>query len=174
MKKHYDIDESKYLSHTELEELTSSLQSDRDSLIMRLLLETGARSQELLNVSLSDIDMNSRTILIRGLKGSQDRRLPIKEATYKYLVNYIKTTAIDHILFDITTRRLRQIWDYYKPSKKGIHSLRHTFALNLYVKTKDVLLVKAALGHRSINSTMAYAEYIYKKDQLIDRLREVS
>ena len=37
------------------------------------------------------------------------------------------------------------------------HSLRHTFALGLYERTGDVLLVQAALGHRAITSTMVYA-----------------
>ena len=37
------------------------------------------------------------------------------------------------------------------------HSLRHTFALGLYQRTGDVLVVKEALGHRAITSTMVYA-----------------
>jgi len=38
------------------------------------------------------------------------------------------------------------------------HSLRHTFAMRVYARTKDLLLVKKLLGHRSINSTLVYAE----------------
>ena len=37
------------------------------------------------------------------------------------------------------------------------HSLRHRFAMDLYRRTGDVLLVKEALRHRSIASTMVYA-----------------
>src|SRR5688572_3590010 len=37
------------------------------------------------------------------------------------------------------------------------HSCRHTFAMQLYSKTNDVLLVQAALGHRAISSTLVYA-----------------
>ena len=37
------------------------------------------------------------------------------------------------------------------------HSLRHTFALGLYERTGDVLVVQAALGHRAISSTLTYA-----------------
>lgn len=37
------------------------------------------------------------------------------------------------------------------------HTLRHTFATNLYQKTGDILLVKDALHHRSITSTLVYA-----------------
>jgi site-specific recombinase XerC len=37
------------------------------------------------------------------------------------------------------------------------HSCRHAFALGLYERTGDVLLVQAALGHRAISSTLVYA-----------------
>ena len=37
------------------------------------------------------------------------------------------------------------------------HSLRHTFATELYRRTRDLGLVQAALGHASITSTMVYA-----------------
>ncbi len=37
------------------------------------------------------------------------------------------------------------------------HMLRHDFATRIYQKTRDVLLVKAALHHRSVASTLVYA-----------------
>ncbi|MCC7172994.1 MAG: tyrosine-type recombinase/integrase, partial [Planctomycetes bacterium] len=38
------------------------------------------------------------------------------------------------------------------------HALRHSFATSLYRRTGDVLIVKEALGHRSIASTLVYAQ----------------
>ena len=38
------------------------------------------------------------------------------------------------------------------------HSLRHSFAARMYAKTGDVLLVQKALGHRSVASTLVYAQ----------------
>jgi site-specific recombinase XerD len=40
---------------------------------------------------------------------------------------------------------------------QGTHVLRHTFGTTLYRSTGDLLLVKEALGHRSISSTLIYA-----------------
>jgi len=37
------------------------------------------------------------------------------------------------------------------------HSLRHHFAMRLYKRTGDILLVKEALHHRSLASTLVYA-----------------
>ena len=37
------------------------------------------------------------------------------------------------------------------------HSLRHLFATNLYNRHKDILLVKEALGHKTLESTLRYS-----------------
>ncbi|HXZ89581.1 MAG TPA: tyrosine-type recombinase/integrase [Candidatus Dormibacteraeota bacterium] len=44
-------------------------------------------------------------------------------------------------------------------------SLRHWHASTLYFKTKDILLVKDVLGHKSIASTVKYTH-------LMDQIRE--
>jgi integrase/recombinase XerC len=49
---------------------------------------------------------------------------------------------------------------------KKFHSLRHTFAIELYQKTKDLRLVQVALGHRNITNTMIYADYVYSQQEL--------
>jgi len=62
----------------------------------------------------------------------------------------------------LTARHAQRRFDAWL-AKAGIrgryspHSLRHTFATGLYARTGDVLVVQAALGHRSITSTMGYA-----------------
>lgn len=38
-----------------------------------------------------------------------------------------------------------------------VHSLRHTFATRLYLKTGDLYLVQRALGHKQITTTEVYA-----------------
>jgi integrase len=69
-------------------------------------------------------------------------------------------------IFPISYQRLYQIWDHWKPCKKKLHSLRHTFAIELYRRTRDLRLVQMALGHKSINNTMVYADYIYTQEEL--------
>lgn len=40
------------------------------------------------------------------------------------------------------------------------HTLRHTFATDFYRKTKDAVVVKNALGHSSITTTMVYVHLV--------------
>ena len=72
----------------------------------------------------------------------------------------------DDLLFPISYSRLIQIWEHYRPTHKKFHSLRHTFAIRLYKKTKDLRLVQVALGHRNITNTMIYADYVYSQQEL--------
>ncbi len=46
--------------------------------------------------------------------------------------------------------------------KKAVspHTLRHTFATDLYRKIKDPVTVKNALGHSSITTTMIYVHLV--------------
>ena len=69
-------------------------------------------------------------------------------------------------LFPISYPRLVQIWQHYRPVHKKFHSLRHTFAIELYKKTKDIRLLQMALGHRNIANTMIYADYVYSQTEL--------
>ena len=39
----------------------------------------------------------------------------------------------------------------------SVHDLRHLFATNLYNRHKDLLLVKEALGHKTLESTLRYS-----------------
>jgi site-specific recombinase XerD len=61
------------------------------------------------------------------------------------------------------TARPSQLWFSRLCQDAGIdrpvsfHSLRHTFATNLYHKTGDLHLVQRALGHRQITTTEIYA-----------------
>jgi site-specific recombinase XerD len=41
-----------------------------------------------------------------------------------------------------------------------LHTFRHYYATKLYFETKDILLVKTKLGHRSIENTMKYTQLV--------------
>jgi integrase len=166
----YALNKNKYLLPDELghleKVLSQSLDSDtRNALVLLLALKTGGRAQEILNLKKSSLNPFEETVLIQGLKGSNDREIPLPSPLFKRLMNYAKGLEQEE-LFSISYNRFRQIWDLYRPAPKKLHSLRHTFAIQLYKKTKDIRLVQVALGHRNVMNTMIYADYVYSQTEL--------
>lgn len=169
----YSLNKNKYLMPPEYERLEELLwqllpKDPRNCVLLLLAIRTGARAQELLNIQLGDLNPYDETILIRGIKGSNDRELPIPPKLFREVYRYAQTinSAVSQGLFPITYQRLHQIWDLYRTAPKKFHALRHTFAIRLYQKTKDIRLVQVALGHRSITNTMIYADYVYSQQEL--------
>jgi integrase/recombinase XerC len=166
----YALNKNKYLLEPEVERLESILESffeknERDSLILLLALKTGARAQEVLNLRRSDLNSYDKCVFIRGIKGSNDREIPLPPRLYDRVERWASRQPGEP-LFDISYNRFRQIWERYRPVHKKLHALRHTFAIRLYKKTKDLRLVQVALGHRNIANTMIYADYIYSQQEL--------
>jgi site-specific recombinase XerD len=99
-------------------------------------------------------------------KGNQSKRVELKEETKevvkKYRVNKNFFAGVKKITIQVAVKR---ITGYLKD--KGIirhaytcHDFRHFFATNLYRNTKDIVRVKNALGHSSLNVTDIYLQGI--------------
>lgn len=162
------LTKAKYLldhEYKRLVEITDTYMKDnpRDCLLLKVAMETGARAQEVLNIRLGDL--NDGSVYIHGLKGSNDRELPLRKTVYNGLLKLQKEHGGERI-FTITYPRLDQIWRKYRPVPKKFHALRHTFALRVYKKTNDINIVKAALGHKSIVNTQIYMDYVHTQKEL--------
>lgn len=166
----YSLNKNKYLLPPEVGKLRQiisdyKLEDVRDCMLLSLALRTGARAQELLNLQKADLNGYDESIFIRGIKGSNDREIPLHSDFFSELLRFAQKQE-GYRLFPITYHRLYQIWDFYRPVPKKFHSLRHTFAIELYQRTKDLRLVQVALGHRNITNTMIYADYVYSQQEL--------
>lgn len=162
----YTITKDKFLSQIELITLKERINDIwiRDVLIIKLGLATGARAQELLNLTHDDLDIQNQTIYIRGLKSSDNREIPIEKQLFEALIGLPRHET----LFNCTYSWLVKVWSRYTNglTDKSFKSLRHTVAINLYRKTKDLQLVKILLGHRNVFNTMVYSDYIYRTEEL--------
>lgn len=166
----YSLNKTKYLLEPEAERLEKILEASyekdaRNVLLLQLALKTGARAQEILNVRRQDLNAFDETVLIRGMKGSSDREIPLPRFLFEQILK-LATHVEGEKLFDISYNRFRDIWTFYRPVPKKLHALRHTFAIRLFKKTKDLRLVQLALGHRNITNTMIYADYVYSQNEL--------
>lgn len=150
----------------------------RNRLVIKIILYTGIRVSEAINIELKDFnkDGDAYIIQVRG-KGNKPRVVMIKAAIIAsdlYEWNEIKPTntlllcnqkgnvlsqayissIVEKILLSIGIRK----------EKNGAHMLRHTFATMLYQKSKDLILVQESLGHADINTSRIYTHF--DKDQL--------
>jgi len=167
----YALNKNKYLLEAEVERLHHILGSfqykdERNCTLLWMLLHSGARAQEVLNLLPEDLNTYEQSVFIRGLKGSNDREIPLPEWLFKKLETQASKAQVGSAIFPITYNRLRQVWTLYRPVHKKLHALRHTFAIRLFKKTKDLRLIQVALGHRNITNTMIYADYIYSQEEL--------
>lgn len=165
------ITKDKFLSDREVDTLKDTLDNHpeipmRTRVLLELGLRTGARASELLDLSINDLNPDNKSIFIYGLKGGLSRELPLHPAIWKRAYNLALENP-DNMIFGYGYEWLKKEWVKYRPHKaKVFHSLRHTFGVRLYQKTKDIHLVKTAMGHRNINSTMIYVNFAYSQNEL--------
>lgn len=164
------MNKNKFLNPLEAKHLEEVLMrnlknSTRDCLLLLLALKTGARASEILGIKKEDLNHHQKSVFIRGLKGSNDRELPISPMVFNTLVKYSFTVQSDFI-FPISYERMYQIWIQYRPCQKKLHSLRHSCALRIYEKSKNIHLVKSALGHKAIQTSMVYLDFFETQSQL--------
>lgn len=152
--------EIRYLKHNQVLKLLESIQDQRDRLIIRTIYATGVRVSELCSISLNDIDFEENTIRIKG-KGGKIRIVFIDDETLKEISKY-SAGNIDGPLFlgqqgrNISPRTVQYIFNKYAPSGITPHKIRHSYASELYKRSKNLRVVQENLGHSSIQTTEIY------------------
>jgi len=157
---------------------TSSLVGKRNLALFELLYGSGLRVSEIVGIRLSDIDYQTKTILIHG-KGSKDRYVPIHDTSIARMRDYIiivrpvfrarTETVDDHTLFvnfkgtPLSDRGVRDILDrelsrQVSSLKISPHTFRHSFATHLLNHGVDLRTVQELLGHKSLSTTQIYTK----------------
>ena len=146
----------------------------RNRLIIKIILYTGLRVSEAINIKQKDMikDGDVYIIQVRG-KGNKPRVVMIKEKIIKNDLNIWKQngTCNDNLVFcNQKSNRLTQAYIGriveqillsvgIRKEKNSAHMLRHTFATLLYQKSKDLILVQESLGHADINTSRIYTHF---------------
>lgn len=152
--------EIKYLKHNQVLRLIDSIDDLRDKLIVRTIYATGVRVSELCNMNIEDIDFDEHTIRIRG-KGDKIRLVFVDEDTLAEILKFVGT-RINGPLFvgqqgkHISSRAIQHIFKHYAPSGITPHKIRHSYASELYKRSKNLRVVQENLGHTSIKTTEIY------------------
>jgi integrase len=138
---------------------------------LTLSKETGLRPVEIHLLKVKDVDLERHLVYPTTAKNGASRTLKISAQLTSLIQAHItrfKLKLNDDLFkgheehYGDAFRRVRdRLADKLQaPSIKTIrlYDLRHFFATMLYHKTKDILLVKRQLGHKSINNTLIYID----------------
>lgn len=152
--------EIKYLKHNQVLRLIDSIDDLRDKLIVRTIYATGVRVSELCNMNIEDIDFDEHTIRIRG-KGDKIRLVFVDEDTLVEILSFIGTRTSGPLFVGqqgkhISSRAIQHIFKHYAPSGITPHKIRHSYASELYKRSKNLRVVQENLGHTSIKTTEIY------------------
>jgi site-specific recombinase XerD len=140
----------------------------RDQALFTLLLRSGMRLAAALALDVADLDLRTGTARSVGKHAHvQDVVLP-RDLT-RLLRRYLVEEGIhEGALFRSSRGRLSSRQAQYRfhalladariERPLTVHSLRHTFATRLRERTGDLRIVQAALGHRNLGTTEAYAQ----------------
>ena len=152
--------ELRYLKHSQVIRLIDSIPDERDKLIVRTIYATGVRVSELSNINIEDIDFEEHTIRVKG-KGGKIRTVFIDPETLREMDPFIGK-RIEGPLFvgqlghHISPRAVQQIFKKYAPPGITPHKIRHSYASELYRRSKNLRVVQENLGHSSIKTTEIY------------------
>ena len=173
----------KFLSLAESKLLLDTVRNDtqsktrlRDLCIITLFLNCGMRLNELVGISLSDIDRELAYVRVLG-KGSKERIIYLNDACKTVLSDYLLNYRLieksrnlsDKALF-LSNRDKRisdkmvqsMVYKYLDLSGLGskhysVHKLRHTAATLMYqTGNVDIRVLKDILGHEQLNTTQIY------------------
>ncbi|MDD1714537.1 MAG: tyrosine-type recombinase/integrase [Methanoregulaceae archaeon] len=152
--------ELRYLKHSQVIRLIDSIEDPRDRLIVRTIYATGVRVSELCAINIEDIDFEDETIRVRG-KGGKFRIVFMDPDTLAELSKFIGN-RIEGPLFTgqmghhISPRSVQHIFKKYAPQGITPHKIRHSYASELYRRSKNLRVVQENLGHTSIKTTEIY------------------
>lgn len=154
----------------------------RNLCLMRVMLDAGLRASEVLKLTVFDIDWRSGKLKVVQGKGSKDRILWLNEDCLLLVQRWrekrppntdlLFPTLAGNVLDDRYLRAMVKRYGKKADITKDIHphTLRHTFATDLYSQTKNIRMVQKALGHSDLSTTMIYTHIV--DDEMEEALKK--
>jgi len=157
----------------------------RDRAILEVFYSCGLRRQELIDLTVRDVDFDRGTVFVRCGKGAKDRYVPIGERALFWLRLYLDlarprfhSEPSSELLFlssvgtpicpDWLSRKVRRYLKTAEIDKRGsCHLLRHSVATLMLEGGADIRYVAEMLGHTRLETTQRYTHVS------IDHLRTI-
>lgn len=151
----------------------------RDLTLLSVLYDTGARVQELIDIKICDVFLDSPAVIVLTGKGNKVRRVPLMKNTVALLEGYLfennlsKQWKSQYPLFvnnqhnKLTKEGVAYILNKYVTMARQVsssfpthvtpHVLRHSKAMHLLQAGINLIYIRDFLGHVDIKTTEIYA-----------------
>lgn len=149
----------------------------RDKILCLLMLDTGLRPTEAVELPIEDIDFKTHTVLVRSsaAKNRRMRTVPMSQEIARLLRSLIVETSdyfgdIDHVFIssygealssDSFRKRLNRRKGRLGMERLSPNQFRHTFCRNYILSGGDIFTLQKIVGHRDIHTTRKYVQMDY-------------
>ena len=151
----------------------------RDKAMLEVMYATGIRVTELIDLNVSDVNLDLGIIKCASAKKS--RAIPLYPAALNALTNYLDNIRAvmladpneEALFVNISGVRMSRqgFWKILKHYQNTAHidkeitphTLRHSFAVHLLENGADIGAVQELMGHSDISSTQVYTSLINQK-----------
>lgn len=173
-----------YLENKEMSAVFASVDRNsrkglRDYALLLSLYNTGARVQEIVDLKIPDLRLQTPFQVKLAGKGKKERLCPLWPESVAALENYLSLWHPDAsedspVFVNASGRRITrfgirylvrkyaaqaaQVCPSVKSKKVSPHTLRHTTGVHLLQSGNDISVVKDWLGHADVNTTHGYVE----------------
>jgi len=143
----------------------------RSKAVFSIILYTGCRLSDLVNLELSDIMLSERSgsCVFRNGKGNKQRSVPLPLQARKAVSDYLEVrppVSTDKLFIGergaLNSRGIQSIFEKYR-AITGIenlhcHVLRHSFSHTFLSQNGNLVQLAQILGHESLNTTAIYTK----------------
>ena len=157
------------LTDENLEKLRDECASVRDLSLIELLISTGMRVGEIVNLNIDDLNFEDRSCIVLG-KGNKRREVYFDAKTKLHLKQYLYKRNDENIALFVSSKKpyqrlsisgieliIRKLGKVSNISNVHPHKFRRTLATMAIDKGMPIEQVQKLLGHVKIDTTMHYA-----------------
>jgi site-specific recombinase XerD len=151
--------------------------------LIQLSICSGARISEICGIKINDMKLNVKHPYVKVIgKGGYPRKLNLDTESFvpvvkEYLADvrpFLNKKELDYLFLSDTGSQMTNIlfWKRFQTlqkklgfeDRKGVHSLRHTSAVELLRADGNIQKVSKHLGHRNLNTTSQFYAHVTPED----------
>lgn len=162
-------------SNVEIDRLRFACKNEKERALIEVLLSSGVRVSELVNIMLQDVDFNRMSIHVTNGKGGKQRTVYINSLALSHLQKYLfaRGDMGNYLFYNKKHEQLNpggvryilnEIAKRANVENVHPHRFRRTFATRLADRGMDIQEIRKLLGHSNINTTL---EYVYTSDESV-------